>query len=111
MADDMQHEQQVEEILLHKAELIQQRPFRRWHANFGLIASLGGVVIVPIILGIFGGDWLDNNYPQAFSWRLSGLFLGFMWGLMNGYFWLKIENNKIAKMNIQQQKGQNDEQH
>ncbi len=108
MADNKQHEP-VEEILIHKAELMQQRPFRRWHANFGLIASLGGVIIVPILLGIFGGDWLDNNYPQHFSWRLSGLFLGFTWGLLNGYFWLKIENDKIEKMNMQQQKGQNDE--
>ena len=103
-------EQNIEETLLRKDEQIEQRPYRHWHANFGLIASLGGVIIVPILLGVIGGGWLDENYPQTFSWRLSGLFLGFMWGLMNAYFWLNIENKKIEKMNFAQ-KGNDHEQY
>ena len=101
-------QQELEQMLLHKAELLENRPYRHWHANFGMIASLGGVIIVPIVLGILGGGWLDEHFAQSFSWRLSGLFLGFLWGLFNAYFWLSIENKKIEQMNIEQ-KGKNNE--
>lgn len=78
MSDETQsYEQKMRDLLLHKAEQIKQRPYRRWHTNFGMIASLGGVIIVPIILGLFVGGYLDEVLPQKFSWRLSGLF----WGL------------------------------
>lgn len=77
---------------------MKRRYQRRWSSNFGMIASLGGVIIVPIILGIIGGGYLDEKFPQRFSWRLSLLFLGFVWGVVNAYFWIKIEDQKIAKM-------------
>ena len=92
------HEEKINETLLHKAELIQQRPLRRWNANFGMIASLGGVIIVPLLLGILGGGWLDEHYPQRFSWRLSCLVLGFVWGFANAYFWIVTENKKIERL-------------
>jgi predicted F0F1-ATPase subunit len=84
--------------LIHKAEKIKRRPYRRWSSEFGMIASLGGVIIVPILLGIWCGGWLDEQLPQRFSWRLSLLFVGFVWGMFNAYWWLKIEEAKIKKL-------------
>ena len=95
---------QVRDELIRKAELLKQRPYRRWSTHFGMIASLGGVIIVPILLGIWGGGYLDEVVPQRFSWRLSLLFVGFMWGAVNAYMWVSIENKKIdelvAKSNV-----------
>ena len=65
-------------------------------AGFGLIAALGGVIIIPILIGIWAGTFLDEHYPVTFSWRLSLIFCGFVWGMVNAYFWIKIENEKIA---------------
>ncbi len=92
------HEQEINETLLHKAELLKLRSQRHWSSNFGMIASLGGVIITPLLLGIFGGGWLDEHYPQNFSWRLSGLFIGFLWGFVNAYFWISVENKKIERL-------------
>ena len=78
-----------------QAQQLKMRRRQRWSADFGMIASLGGVIIVPILLGVFGGGWLDEHFPLDFSWRLSLLFLGLLWGLVNGYYWLKFENAKI----------------
>lgn len=99
MIDPAKPEDLINRVLEHKAEQLAHRPFRRWHSNFGMIASLGGVIIMPILIGLFGGGYLDEVYPQHFSWRLSGLFLGFLWGLINAYFWIKIEDRKIASLN------------
>lgn len=94
--------------LIDKAERIKHRPCRRWNAEFGKIASLGGVIIIPILLGIFSGGWLDENWPQRFSWRLSLLFLGFVWGMFNAYLWMKAEYDKIKKLDDAAVKNQGD---
>jgi predicted F0F1-ATPase subunit len=90
-------EQKIKKKLARKTEEMKMRYQRRRTAGFGMIASLGGVIITPILLGIFGGGYLDEVYPQSFSWRLNLLFLGLVWGLVNAYFWLKIENEKMAE--------------
>lgn len=99
MADDFDDtaEKEIHNMLLHKAQRLKARRQQRWNADFGMIASLSGVIIVPILLGIFCGGWLDEYFPQRFSWRLSLLFLGFVWGLANAYYWLKYEEAKIEK--------------
>ena len=106
MADDFDDtaEKEIHDTLLYKAQQLKVRRQQRWSADFGMIASLGGVIIVPILLGVFGGGWLDTHFPVDFSWRLSLLFLGFIWGLINAYYWLKIEDEKIRR----NEKKQND---
>ncbi|MBR2136776.1 MAG: hypothetical protein IJ852_02300 [Alphaproteobacteria bacterium] len=99
MADyDHSVQSQIRDKLVRKAQTMENRPRQRWRTNFGMIASLSGVIITPIVLGIFGGGYLDEVWPQHFSWRLTGLFLGFIWGIGNAYFWIKIENEKIEKI-------------
>ncbi len=90
----------VRDDLIHKAELLKRRPYRHWSTHFGMIASLGGVIIVPILLGIWCGGYLDDVLPQRFSWRLSLLFIGFVWGAFNAYMWVKIENKKIDESEV-----------
>ncbi len=99
MADDFDDtaEKEIRNTLIKKAQQLKARRQQHWSANFGMIASLGGVIIVPILLGVFSGGWLDTHYPATFSWRLSLLFFGFVWGLANAYYWLKNEESKIEK--------------
>lgn len=86
---------EITESLARKAVMLKLRKEQKINVGFGLIAALGGVIIVPIILGIWAGTFLDANYPVTFSWRLSLTFCGFVWGIINAYFWIKIENEKI----------------
>lgn len=89
-------EKEIQKILTRKAEQMKLRNKQVWRANFGMIASLGGVFLTPVILGIWIGGLLDEEFPQRFSWRLSLLFLGALWGFVNAYLWIKIEDEKIA---------------
>lgn len=98
MADyDETLEKKIQQELTKKAAQLRVRHKQTWNAQFGMIASLGGVVIVPILLGIWSGGWLDEHFPQRFSWKLSLLFLGAVWGFINAYFWVKNEDAKIAR--------------
>ncbi|MCI5634309.1 MAG: AtpZ/AtpI family protein [Alphaproteobacteria bacterium] len=99
MADDFDDTaaKEICNTLIKKAQQLKTRRQQHWNANFGMIASLGGVIIVPIVLGVFCGGWLDEHFPADFSWRLSLLFLGFVWGLVNACYWIKNEEAKIEK--------------
>lgn len=81
--------------LARKAVMMKLKKEQQLNVSFGLIAALGGVIIIPILLGIWGGTFLDTHYPVSFSWRLSLIFCGFIWGMINAYFWIKIEEEKI----------------
>ena len=89
-------ENKKHDILVKKADQLECRRKRVFNADFGMIASLGGVLIAPIVLGVLGGGWLDEHFKQSFSWRLCGIFAGFVWGIFNAYWWIKIEDAKIA---------------
>ena len=93
--------EKVRDELVYKASLLKKRPDRHWHSNFGMIASLGGVIIIPILLGIWLGGYLDEVLPQRFSWRLSLLFVGFVWGAFNAYMWVATENRKITELDAE----------
>ena len=95
--------------LVYKAEQIKHRPYRNWSSEFGMIASLGGVIIIPILLGIWCGGYLDEILPQRFSWRLSLLFVGAVWGAFNAYWWFRIEEDKIKQLEDDGIKKQGDE--
>lgn len=95
----------VEQLLVRKALLMQMKKEQKISTNLGKIATLGGVIIMPILLGIWAGTFMDTHYPVTFSWRLTLIFCGFVWGMINAYFWVKIENEKISatERHVQQQ--------
>jgi ATP synthase protein I len=55
-----------------------ESPF--WH-GIAMLGVVGWTIILPTLVGIFLGQFLDQKWPQAFSWTitlmLGGLTLGF----------------------------------
>ncbi|MBO5996989.1 MAG: AtpZ/AtpI family protein [Alphaproteobacteria bacterium] len=89
---DKTDDKKVEKMLIRKAELMKNRPNRTFYADFGMVASLGGVMTLPIIIGILVGAWLDKNFAVAkFSWRLNLMIVGFFCGLYYAYRWVKYQ--------------------
>ncbi|MGQ9371586.1 AtpZ/AtpI family protein [Azospirillum sp. ST 5-10] len=68
---------------------------RRWRAegerpmgrNLALIGSLGWLIVVPTLAGLFLGRWLDGGSGRIF-WTLSLLVAGLAWGCWMA--WLRI---------------------
>lgn len=55
----------------------------------GMTGIVGWSVIVPTMLGLLAGQWLDNRWPQGFSWSLSLLMVGLALGCLNAWHWVR----------------------
>lgn len=51
----------------------------------GEVWDLAWVTVAPMLLGLFLGQYLDRKYPLGFSWTLSLLALGTLFGFYNLY--------------------------
>jgi ATP synthase protein I len=58
--------------------------------NLPSIGTLGLVMILPIIGGVYLGHWLDDMVEgYSTHWTLSLLFAGIVVGILNVYFLIK----------------------
>lgn len=62
--------------------------------GLGILGIVGWSIVVPVLLGIASGIWLDKKYPQSFSWTISLLFIGLFIGCLIAWQWLDKENKK-----------------
>jgi ATP synthase protein I len=67
------------------------RPDQGLWFGLGMFGLVGWSVVVPTLLGIAAGIWLDRLWPGRLSWTLTMLFLGVILGCMNAWYWLKRE--------------------
>ena len=66
-------------------------------SGFGLFGMVGWSVAVPTLLGVLLGWWLDKKYPRHFSWTLTGLLTGLIFGCVIAWNWVSKENKAIHK--------------
>lgn len=62
--------------------------------GLGTFGVVGWSVVIPTLVGIAIGLWIDNNWPSRFSWTLMLLIGGVMIGCVNAWYWVK----KMANM-------------
>ncbi len=82
----------------HLADAIGDKAARRLRARahkgrpvwfgLGMFGMVGWAVIVPMVLGIALGVWIDRHWPGRISWTLTLLFLGTVLGCMNAWRWV-----------------------
>ena len=48
--------------------------------NLAMIGALGWTIVVPTLIGIFAGRWLDRELSSGIFWTLSLLMLGLVFG-------------------------------
>lgn len=66
-------------------------------SGLGLFGLIGWSVTVPALLGVLLGVWLDKHFKQEFSWTLSLLLAGLMFGCFIAWNWVQKENQDIHK--------------
>ena len=68
---------------LHEAVRTRQQRRARWQRegerslgqNLAMIGALGWTIVVPLLVGIFAGRWLDRQFGSGIFWTL-GLLVG-----------------------------------
>lgn len=75
---------------------IEARRQGEWTAWFGLgmFGLVGWSVVIPALIGIAIGLWIDARWPSRFSWTLMLLFIGIATGCLNAWWWVQRESRE-----------------
>jgi ATP synthase protein I len=78
--------------------------------GLGTFGVVGWSVVVPTLLGLFAGIWLDRNVPAPFSWTLMLFMGGLLLGCYNAWRWLNYESGVIEREEEEKDKENGDEE-
>lgn len=62
-----------------------ERPLAK---NLAMVGTLGWTIVLPMLIGIFGGRWLDHRFNAGVFWTLGLLVFGL--GLGGVLAWKRI---------------------
>lgn len=63
--------------------------------GLGMYGLVGWSVVIPTLLGVAAGLWVDARWPSRFSWTLMLLAAGLLLGCWNAWYWVSLEQRAI----------------
>ncbi|PMB46374.1 hypothetical protein CEN41_05985 [Fischerella thermalis CCMEE 5330] len=85
-------EQQVKQKCDRKLQARREGNHSIW-AGLGLFGMVGWSVMIPTLLGIALGIWIDQRFKSPYSWTLMLLFVGVVLGCFNAWYWIQREQH------------------
>jgi len=75
---------------------------RRGHGNgvwpgLGTMGMIGWSVVIPMLLGLALGVWLDKHHPRQHTWTLALLMAGLALGCFNAWLWISREQRALRE--------------
>lgn len=49
----------------------------------------GWSVVIPTLIGVAVGAWIDSRWEGSFSWTLALMFVGLVLGCLNAWYWIR----------------------
>lgn len=92
--NENQFSQQIGEKEKRKLKAKRENKRSVW-SGFGVFGMVGWSVVVPVLLGVALGMWLDKNYPESFSWTLTVMIIGLLCGCLIAWYWVAKEDKEI----------------
>jgi ATP synthase protein I len=94
-ADPAKHEPKAPDGMAEAARREEDRRVR-WRTEgeqsvmrfVGQIGVLGWIIVVPTLLGLFVGRWLDRSFGTGIFWSGALLVLGVTLGFWSGWRWM-----------------------
>jgi ATP synthase protein I len=65
--------------------------------GLGMMGTIGWTVVVPTLLGVALGIWIDARWPGSVSWTLVLLVGGLLLGCVNGWLWIAREQRAMER--------------
>jgi ATP synthase protein I len=72
----------------------QQKERRVWF-GLGMFGVVGWSVVMPTLIGLALGIWIDRSWASGYSFTLMGLIGGLGVGLMSAWYWVSSESRDI----------------
>jgi len=71
--------------------------YRRWQRDgdpsvahrLAQIGVLGWIIVVPMLVGVFAGRWLDRSFHSGLFWTAPLLMLGAVLGCWSAWRWMQ----------------------
>lgn len=63
--------------------------------GLGMYGLVGWSVVMPTLLGVAAGLWVDSRWPGRFSWTLMLMLGGLLLGCWNAWYWVSLEQRAI----------------
>lgn len=76
-----------------KRQLQARKQLKSVWFGLGMFGMVGWSVVIPILMGISLGIWLDKHFPSPYSWTLMLLLLGVVLGCCNAWYWISKESH------------------
>jgi len=55
----------------------------------GMFGIVGWSIVIPTLIGVALGFWIDHRWPSQYSWTLMLLMAGVTLGCINAWYWVK----------------------
>jgi ATP synthase protein I len=76
---------------------VRLREKRRWLSEgdpsvarrLAQIGVLGWIIVMPMLIGVFAGRWLDKTFNSGLFWTAPLLMLGLMLGCWSAWKWMQ----------------------
>lgn len=65
--------------------------------GLGMYGLVGWSVVMPTLLGVAAGLWIDSRWPSRFSWTLMLMLAGLLLGCWNAWYWVSLEQRAIRR--------------
>ena len=86
----------VEEKQVRKMRARQTKDRGTWF-GLGMMGTIGWTVVVPTLLGVALGLWIDAHWPSSVSWTLTLLIGGLLLGCVNAWLWIAREQRAMEQ--------------
>lgn len=63
--------------------------------GLGMSGLVGWSVMVPALLGVALGIWVDQRYPSSYSWTLMLMLIGMIIGCLNAWHWVDLQYKEM----------------
>ncbi|MBD3246156.1 MAG: ATPase F0F1 [Candidatus Omnitrophica bacterium] len=65
--------------------------------GLGMFGLVGWSVMIPTLIFLFLGIWIDTRWPSRISWTLTLLLFGVSLGCVNAWYWISKEREIIEE--------------
>ncbi|MCB9076020.1 MAG: AtpZ/AtpI family protein [Anaerolineaceae bacterium] len=91
--------QLIQKVGANEVRKVKARREKKYNIWFGLgmIGVIGWTVVIPSLVGVALGMWIDTTWPGSMSWTLTLLLIGLALGCLNAWHWVSQEQREIGQ--------------